>query len=177
MRSKLAAIAAVGLLTIVLGSVAAGFSCVQLPPSKLLGWGIVAAEGVVESSSFLGARVRIDRVYVGDINRTVTVWPGRWDPVRGVDFPWTFYLQPMLFLYVVTDCGGSHPGNPYQDELAVFGEGRAPSPDEPFLGLVGNALLILLALAVLRSQLRWRSANHGDPDQLRGEMRPDIPPD
>ncbi|MGH2796152.1 MAG: hypothetical protein ACRDM0_00405 [Thermoleophilaceae bacterium] len=143
------------LAALVLSSAAAAFSCVQVHPRHLIGWGIVVAEGEVQSSSALGARVRVDRVYEGSANRTITVWPGRWDPVRGVDFPWTFYLQPMFFMYVATDCGGSHPGNLTQVEQEFFGEGRPPSPDEPFLGVFGTTA-VALAIGAFVWRLRAR---------------------
>jgi len=145
----------------VTGPSATAFSCVARDPGLAHGGDWVVLDGVIESNSPLGARIRVEHVYQSLTDRTITVFPARW-AASSYGLPWTFYLKPGLFSYDDPDCGGSHPGVFTAREREVFGEGRPPDPDELFLGTVGNgvALTGVLALVFIRRAIgRQRPAD------------------
>src|SRR5687768_16057572 len=82
-------------------------------------------------------RVRVDRVYLGKAEQTITVLPGQGNANR-VGGPWTFYLRHDVIAYTHTDCGGSHPSSLTPEELAFFGSGSTPTPDQQLFGPTGN---------------------------------------
>jgi hypothetical protein len=127
---------------------ATAFSCAARDPGIAHGGDWVVLEGVVESNSPLGARIRVERVYQSLTDRTITVFPARW-AASSYGYPWTFYLKPGLFSYDDPDCGGSHPGAFTAREREVFGEGRTPDPDEFLLGTVGNGVAVAVAFVLL----------------------------
>ena len=147
---------------------AAAFSCAARDPGLAHGGDWVVLEGVVESNSLLGARIRVERVYQSLTDRTITVFPARW-AASSYGLPWTFYLKPGLFSYDDPDCGGSHPGAFTAREQEVFGEGRSPDPDELFLGTVGNGVALAGVLAML--VLRRAIGRHGAGDPLLRSQR------
>ena len=140
-------VAGVSVMSVTAGS-ATAFSCAARDPGLAHGGDWVVVEGVVESNSLLGARIRVERIHQSLTDRTITVFPARWAP-SSYGQPWTFYLKPGLFSYDDPDCGGSHPGVVTPREREVFGEGRPPDPDEFFLGTVGNGVAVAAAFALL----------------------------
>ena len=128
-----------------------GFSCAQRDPRLLAREAQVVLAGVIEAESLLGMRVRVDRVYQGSAEATITVLPGQGNANR-VGTSWTFYLQRNAVAYDHSDCGGSHPQSLTADETAAFGAGRSPTPDQQLFGQVGNMIVglgVLLALLFL----------------------------
>ena len=143
-------------------SPAAGSSCDQRDPTKapteaMQGkWTVV--EGVITAESFFGLRFQVDRMYVGEAARTITL-PGPQSNMNRVGQPWTFYVQRTPIAYVITDCGGSHPGSPTPEERNILGTGMTPRPDEPGFGLPGNVAALggaLLAWIILTARRRRR---------------------
>ena len=126
-----------------------GFSCARRDPRLLAREAQVVLAGVIETESVLGMRVRVDRVYQGSAEATITVLPGQGNAHR-VGTPWTFYLQRNAVAYDHSDCGGSHPQSLTADETAAFGAGHSPTPDQQLFGPVGNMIAGLgVVLAVL----------------------------
>lgn len=135
--------------TPLLPSPADGFSCAQRDPRLAAREAQVVLTGVIEAESLLGMRVRVDRVYQGSAEATITVLPGQGGANR-VGGPWTFYLQRNAVAYDHSDCGGSHPQSLTPEEAAAFGAGHSPTPDQQLFGEVGNTIAGLGAvLAVL----------------------------
>src|SRR5688572_29937184 len=115
----------IAIVTLLGASSARGFSCVQRDPSVLASEAQIVVSGVIEAESMFGLRVRVDRVYLGQAEQTITVLPGQSNANR-VGRPWTFFLRHDVVAYTHTDCGGSHPSSLTADERAFFGEiGRA----------------------------------------------------
>lgn len=148
----------IAILTLFSASTAYGFSCVQRDPSVLAREAQVVVAGVIEAESMFGMRVRVNRVYLGKAEQTITVLPGQGNANR-VGGPWTFYLRHDVIAYTHTDCGGSHPSSLTPEERAFFGGGNVPSPDQQLFGPVGNTVLSLgtaaaLALLIIRRRGR-----------------------
>jgi len=143
---RLASVLAIALATLLLAGPASALSCPQRDPRDLARAVPVVVTGVVETESVFGARVRLDRVYQGRAEQTITVLPGTGNYV-GV--PWTFYLRRNAVAYSYTDCGGSRPGSMTPEERAFFGGGSAPTPDQQLFGPTGNTVAGLGALAAI----------------------------
>lgn len=144
--------------TLLMAGSASGLSCPQRDPRDLARAVQVVVTGVVEAESMFGARVRLDRVYLGRAEQTITVLPGTGN-ANYVGVPWTFYLRRDGVAYHHTDCGGSHPSSLTPDERAFFGAGSAPTADQQLFGPTGNTVAGLGALAailVLMSRRRGR---------------------
>ena len=157
MRSRATGVGALLVLALVLADAAAASSCAMTLPRDVVGSKVVTVvEGTVEASSLFGTRVRVQRVYVGDAHRTITVFPD-WSFRADENLPWTFYLRPVLIGYLAVICGGGHPGTATPEELDLFGEGRAPTPDDPFLGPVGSSVLVFTVGLGLAAALRART--------------------
>ena len=127
---------------------ASGLSCPQRDPGDLARAAQVVVTGVVEAESMFGARVRVDRVYLGGAEQTITLLPGTGN-ANYVGVPWTFYLRRGAGAYSHTDCGGSHPSSLTPEERAFFGAGNAPTPDQQLFGRTGNTVAGLGALAAI----------------------------
>jgi hypothetical protein len=127
---------------------ASGLSCPQRDPRDLARAAQVVVAGVIEAESMFGARVRVDRVYLGRAEQTITLLPGTGN-ANYVGVPWTFYLRRNAVAYSHFDCGGSHPSSPTPDESAFFGGGAAPTPDQQLFGPTGNTVAGLGVLAVI----------------------------
>lgn len=138
----------IAITTLLSAGSASGFTCVQRDPRDLAREAQVVISGVIEAESMFGMRVRVDRVYVGQAQQTITVLPGQSNANR-VGSPWTFYLRHDVVAYTHTDCGGSHPASLTQQERAFFGVGSAPTPDQQLFGPTGNTVAGLGALAAI----------------------------
>lgn len=154
--------AALGLLialaTLLSAGSASGFTCIKRDPRDLAREVQVIVTGVITAESTFGMRVRVDRVFLGQAEHTITVLPGQWNANR-VGGPWTFYLRRDIVAYNHTDCGGSHPSSLTPEERAFFDGGSAPTPDQQLFGPVGNTLVGLGAAAAalfLMSRRRGR---------------------
>lgn len=137
---------------------ASALSCPQRDPGDLVRSVTVVVTGVVEAESMFGARVRVDRVYVGQAEQTITVIPGT-ENANYVGMPWIFYLRRGGVSYHQSVCGGSHPGSMTPAERAFFGAGSAPTPDQQLFGPTGNTVTglgILAAILLLMSRRRGR---------------------
>ena len=148
----------IAIVTLLSASSASGFSCVQRDPSVLASEAQVVVGGVIEAESIFGMRVRVDRVYRGKAEQTITVLPGQSNANR-VGSPWTFYLRHDVVAYTHTDCGGSHPSSLTADERAFFGGGSAPTPDQQLFGPTGNTVAglgALVAILLLMTRRRGR---------------------
>jgi hypothetical protein len=148
----------IAMATLLSAGAASGFSCVQRDPSVLARESQVVVAGVIVAESMFGMRVRVDRVYLGKAEQTITVLPGQWNANR-VGGPWTFYLRHDVVAYTHTDCGGSHPSSLTPEERAFFGAGTAPTPDQQLLGTTGNTVAglgVLAALLLLMTRRRGR---------------------
>lgn len=148
----------IAIATLLSAGSASGFTCAQRDPSVLASEAQVVVAGVIEAESTFGIRVRVDRVYLGKAEQTITVLPGQWNANR-VGGPWTFYLRRNAIAYTHTDCGGSHPSSLTPEERAFFGVGGAPTPDQQLFGPTGNAgagLGALAAILLLMSRRRGR---------------------
>ena len=146
MRAALAL--AIAMATLLSAGSASALSCAQREPRDLAREAQVVVAGVVEAESMFGARVRVDRVYLGRAERTITVLPGTGN-ANYVGIPWTFYLRHNVVAYTHTDCGGSHPSSLTTAERAFFGGGSAPTPDQQLFGPTGNTVAGLGALAAI----------------------------
>jgi hypothetical protein len=137
---------------------AAGFSCAPrdpraAPTEALQGkWAVV--EGTIEAESLLGIRFRVDRVYAGQVARTITL-PGQANANR-VGKAWTFYVERTPIAYDYTDCGGSHPGLLRLEERNVLGAGSSAQSDEQGLGVSGNMAAAAGGMALILVVLRRR---------------------
>ncbi|HET9808101.1 MAG TPA: hypothetical protein VFQ66_00300 [Candidatus Limnocylindria bacterium] len=138
----------IAIATLLSAGSASGFTCVQRDPSVLAREAQVVISGVIEAESMFGIRVRVDRVYLGKAEQTITVLPGQRIANR-VGGPWTFYLRHDVIAYTHTDCGGSHPSSLTPEERAFFGAGSAPTPDQQLFGPTGNTVAGLGALAAI----------------------------
>src|SRR5688572_21445226 len=136
----------IAIATLLTASSASGFSCVRREPRDLARDAQIVVAGVIQAESIFGMRVRVDRVYLGQAEQTITVLPGQSNANR-VGGPWTFYLRHDVVAYTHTDCGGSHPSSLTPEELAFFGGGSAPTPDQQLFGPLGNTLAALGTLA------------------------------
>ena len=136
------------LATVLMAGSASALSCPQRDPRDLARTVQVVATGVVEAESMFGARVRLDRVYLGRAEQTITVLPGTGN-ANYVGVPWTFYLARNAIAYSYASCGGSRPGSMTQEERAFFGAGSAPTPDQQLFGPTGNTVAGLGALAAI----------------------------
>jgi hypothetical protein len=150
--------ATVALILIVLVSAypASGFSCAQRDPRDLARGAQVIVAGVIEAESVLGMRVRVQRVYQGSAEGTITVLPGQGNANR-VGTPWTFYLRRNAVAYDHSDCGGSHPQTLTPEEISAFGGGHPPTVDQQLFGQIGNTVAglgVLLALLLLARRSR-----------------------
>ena len=146
MRAALALL--IAMATLLSASSASGFSCVQRDPRDLAREAQIVVAGVIEAESMFGMRVRVDRVYVGHAEQTITVLPGQSNANR-VGSPWTFYLRRDVVAYHHSDCGGSHPSSLTAEERAFFGGGSAPTPDQQLFGPTGNTVAGLGALTAI----------------------------
>jgi hypothetical protein len=138
----------IAMATLLSASSASGLSCPQRDPRDLARAVQVVVTGVVEAESMFGARVRVDRVYLGRAEQTITVLPGTGN-ANYVGVPWTFYLRRGAVAYHHTDCGGSHPSSLTPEERAFFGAGSAPTPDQQLFGPTGNTVAGVGALAAI----------------------------
>lgn len=138
----------IAIATLLMAGSASGLSCPQRDPSDLARAVQVVVTGVVEAESMFGARVRVDRVYLGQAEQTITVLPGT-ENTNYVGMPWTFYLRRGGIAYHQSDCGGSHPSSLTPEERAFFGAGTAPAPDQQLFGPSGNTVAGLGALAAI----------------------------
>lgn len=138
------------LLAALLGQAApaAALSCAARDPQDAVRDGWVIVDGVVEAESFLGIRVHVERVYLGSAERTITVLGGQSGDAHRVGTRWTLYLQRSPVAYHDADCRGSHPESLSAREQAVFGSGRPPVEDQPFLGWIGNGLAAAVIAAL-----------------------------
>ena len=144
--------------TLLMAGSASGLSCPQRDPRDLVRAVQVVVTGVVEAESMFGARVRVDGVYLGRAEQTITVLPGTGN-ANYVGVPWTFYLRRNPVAYSYADCGGSRPGSMTQEERAFFGAGSAPTPDQQLFGPTGNTVAglgTLAAILLLMSRRRGR---------------------
>jgi hypothetical protein len=116
---------------------------------------------VIEAESMFGARVRVDRVYLGQAEQTITVQPGTGN-ANYVGVSWTFYLRRDAVAYHQTESCASHPSSPTPEERAFFGAGSAPTPDQQLFGPTGNTVAGLGALAVILL-LMTRRRGRGHP--------------
>ena len=138
----------IAIVTLLSTTSASGFTCVKRDPSVLARDAQVVVAGVIAAESMFGMRVRVDRVYLGNAEQTITVLPGQWNANR-VGGPWTFYLRHDVLGYTHSDCGGSHPSSLMPEERSFFGGGNAPSPDQQLFGPVGNMVVGLGAAAAI----------------------------
>jgi hypothetical protein len=148
----------IAMATLLSAGSASGFSCVQRDPRDLAREAQVVISGVIEAESMFGMRVRVDRVYLGQAEQTITVLPGQGNANR-VGGPWTFYLRHDVVAYTHTDCGGSHPSSLTPEERAFFGAGSTPTPDQQGFGPTGNTVAglgTLAAILLLMSRRRGR---------------------
>jgi hypothetical protein len=148
----------IAIVTLLSASSASGFSCVERGPSVLASEAQIVVGGVIEAESIFGMRVRVDRVYLGKAEQTITVLPGQ-STANRVGSPWTFYLRHDVVAYTHTDCGGSHPSSLTADERAFFGGGSAPTPDQQLFGPTGNTVAglgALVAILLLMTRRRGR---------------------
>lgn len=150
---------ALALATLLAADPADAFSCAprdpRAAPTEALQGKWTVVEGVIEAESLFGIRLRVDRVYAGEVARTITL-PGQSNANR-VEQPWTFYVQRNPIAYSYTDCGGSHPGLLTPEERSVLGAGLDPRPDEQGLGLTGNLAAIGAVLVALMFLLARRN--------------------
>ena len=72
----------IAMATLLSAGSASGFSCGQRDPRDLAREAQVVVAGVIEAESMFGMRVRVDRVYVGQAQQTITVLPGQWNANR-----------------------------------------------------------------------------------------------
>jgi hypothetical protein len=148
----------IAMATLLMAGSASGLSCPQRDPRDLARAVQVVVTGVIEAESMFGARVRVDRVYMGRAEQTITVLPGTGN-ANYVGVPWTLYLRPGAVAYHHTECGGSHPSSLTPEERAFFGGGSAPTPDQQLFGPTGNTIAGLGAAAAalfLMSRRRGR---------------------
>ena len=148
----------IAMATLLMAGSAAGLSCPQRDPRDLARAVQVVVTGVVEAESMFGARVRVDRVYMGQAEQTITLLPGTGN-ANYVGVPWTLYLRRGAVAYDHTDCGGSRPGSITPEERAFFGAGSAPTPDQQLFGPSGNTVAgigALAAILLLMSRRRGR---------------------
>jgi hypothetical protein len=139
----------IAMATLLMAGSASGLSCPQRDPRDLARAVQVVVTGVVEAESMFGARVRLDRVYLGRAEQTITVLPGTGN-ANYVGVPWTFYLRRDAVAYHnTTACGGSHPSSLTPEERAFFGAGSAPAPDQQLFGPTGNTVAGVGALAAI----------------------------
>jgi hypothetical protein len=138
----------IAIVTLLSASSASGLSCPQRDPRDLAREAQVVVAGVVEAESMFGARVRVDRVYLGRAEQTITVLPGT-GSANYVGVPWTFYLRRNSVAYSHFDCGGSHPSPLTPEERAFFRAGTTPTPDQQLFGPAGNTVAGLGALAAI----------------------------
>jgi hypothetical protein len=156
MRAALAL--AIAMATLLSAGSASALSCPQRNPRDLAREAQVVVAGVVAAESMFGARVRVDRVYLGRAEQTITLLPGTGN-ANYVGVPWTFYLRRNTFAYSHFDCGGSHPSSLTPDERAFFGAGSAPTPDQQLFGPTGNTVAglgVLAAVLLLMTRRRGR---------------------
>jgi len=151
----------IAIVTLLSAGSASGLSCVQREPRDLARAVQVVVTGVVVAESVFGARVRVDRVYLGQAEQTITVLPGTGN-ANYIGVPWTFYLSRSTFAYHKTDCGGSHPSSLTSpltaQERAFFGDGIAPTPDQQLFGTTGNTVA---GLGVLPANLLMMTRRRG----------------
>jgi hypothetical protein len=138
----------IAMATLRMAGSASGLSCPQREPRDLARAVQVVVTGVVEAESMFGARVRVDRMYLGQAEQTITLLPGTGN-ANYAGVPWTFYLRRGAVAYDHTDCGGSHPGSMTPEERAFFDAGSAPTPDQQLFGPTGNTVAGLGALAAV----------------------------
>jgi hypothetical protein len=137
---------------------ASGLSCPQRDPRDYARGAQVILAGLIEAESFFGMRVRVERVYQGSAEGTITVLPVQATANR-VGTPWTFYLRRNSVAYDHSDCGGSHPQSLTPGEITAFGSGHPPTPDQQLFGQVGNTVAGLgavMAAIFLRARRRGR---------------------
>lgn len=145
---RAASVIVIAMASLLMAGSASDLSCPQRDPRDLVSAVQVVVTGVVEAESVFGARVRVDRVYLGRAEQTITVLPGTGN-ANYVGVPWTFYLRPGAVAYDQSDCGGSHPSSLTAEERAFFGAGSAPTPDQQLFGTTGNTVAGLGALAAI----------------------------
>src|SRR5688500_2125718 len=149
----------IAMATLLMAGSASGLSCPQRDPRDLARAVQVVVTGVVEAESIFGARVRVDRVYMGRAEQTITLLPGT-GTANYVGVPWTLYLRRGAVAYDHnTGCGGSHPGSMTPEERAFFGAGSAPTPAQQLFGTTGNTVAglgTLAAILLLMSRRRGR---------------------
>ena len=138
----------IAVATLLSAGSASGLSCPQRDPRDLARVAQVVVAGVIEAESMFGARVRVDRVYLGQAEQTITVLPGTGN-ANYVGVPWTFYLRRDAVAYQSNSDCGSHPSSLTPEERAFFGAGSAPTPDQQLFGPTGNTVAGLGALAVI----------------------------
>ena len=135
-------------VTLLSAGSASGLSCPQREPRDLARAAQVVVAGVIEAESMFGARVRVDRVYLGQAEQTITLLPGTGN-ANYVGVPWTFYLRRNAVAYQSNSDCSSHPSSLTPEERAFFGAGSAPTPDQQLFGPTGNTVAGLGALAVI----------------------------
>jgi hypothetical protein len=151
----------IAMATLLSAGSASGLSCPQREPRDLARAAQVVVAGVIEAESMFGARVHVERVYLGQAEQSITVLPGTGN-ANYVGVPWTFYLRRDAIAYHHTDCGGSHPSSLTPEERVFFGAGSAPTPDQQLFGPTGNTVAGLGALAVILL-LMTRRRGRGPP--------------
>jgi len=147
-------------MTTLLGTYpATALSCVARDPRLFAQEAQVVVSGVIQAESLLGIRVRLDRVYKGTAEQTITVLPGQGNANR-VGLRWTFYLHRNALSYDYADCGGTHPGGLTPEEGSVFDAGNAPIPDQQLFGQIGD---VLAGLGVVLTVLFLMTRRRGPP--------------
>lgn len=157
------------LLMVLLASPARAASCAQSDVRTDSAVVDVIVTGVVVGEGPGLLRLRVDRVLKGSTRSTITVFPGDYDIPSPVQ---TLYLRSAPLGYTARLCGGSHPGEPTRDEVSLLGAGRAPLPDDPGLGPLGNAVAILasgLGLGLVIRRLLRGGLTGSDGDRVSGE--------
>jgi hypothetical protein len=135
---------------------ASALSCPQRDPRDFAGAAQIVVSGAIQAESLLGIRVRVDRVYQGTAEQTITVLPGQGNANR-VGQLWTFYLGRNATWYNFTECDGSHPGGLTPEEGRFFTKGIEPNPDQHLFGQVGNVfagLGVVLTVVFLMTRRR-----------------------